>query len=139
YLERRITSLERHLANPVLSVAERLLLSGWISHLVQCGRMCTEDLASLPASRAFALIERSGASMFRGDALLFGRGVFPAQGYQLVEQARFDPAPPVFEPRIEAWAQVHLARNLLDFWSRAKMIREAGRVDPMLLRAFEHV
>lgn len=139
YLERRITSLERHLASPVLSAAERLLLSGWSSQLVQHGRACTEDFASLAAPQALALLERSGASMFRGDTLQLGRGVLPKQGYQLVEDMRFEPPPPVIEPKEEAWAQAHLARNLLDFWSRAKMIREASRVEPMILQAFEQV
>lgn len=139
YVERRITSLERHLANPILSVAERLLLSGWISHLAQYGRMCTEDFASLPPSRALVLIERCGASMFRSDALLFGRGA-PTNtvGYQLAEHAHFEP-PRESDPRVAAWVQVHLTRSLLDFWSRAKMVREASRVDPAIHRAFQHV
>lgn len=139
YVERRIASLERHLASPILSVAERLLMSGWIAHLAQYGRMCTEDFASLPPSRALVLIERCGASMFRSDALLFGRGAVPdTVGYQLAELACFEP-PHETDPRVAAWVQAHLSRNLLDFWSRAKMIREASCVDPSIHRAFQHV
>lgn len=78
--------------------------------------------------------------MFRSDALLFGHGTVPdTAGYQLAEHARFEPPPREIDRRVATWAEVHLARNLLDFWSRAKMMREASCVDPNIHRAFQHV
>lgn len=138
-VERRLAAIERHLANPVLSVAERLLLSGWISGLVLRARGLTDDLASLPPRRALALIERAGASAYRSDAFIFGRFVpeLPS-AYGPIDSVRFADGP-MPDPAVEAWAHVHLARNHLDFWSRAKMVREAARVNPTIAMVFEPV
>lgn len=136
YLEQRIEHIERHLANPVLSASERLLLSGWISSLVQWGRQSTDDFAHLAPRRALAIIERAGASAYRSDALVFGRFVSQLPvGLGAVHTSHFSDASAVGRVT-ESWAQVHLARNLVDFWSRAKMIHEAAMVNPLIGSAF---
>ncbi len=139
YVRDRIEVLERHAIKPILSVSERLLIAGWISHLVQGLRELTDDLAEHTAEDALALIERSGATAFRTETLLFGRGeTAPAVFGRVEKDSLSDPSLPA-SARAEAWSRVHLGRNLLDFWSRAKMIIEAGQTSPSLREAFAEV
>ncbi|MEZ4399359.1 MAG: CHAT domain-containing protein [Kofleriaceae bacterium] len=137
YVEQRVERLERHLANPVLSASERLLLSGWISSLIQWGRQSTDDFNELAPSRALALMERAGASAYRSDALVFGRSGAQLPGGPGAVHTTSFPEASTIDRVTDAWAQVHLARNLVDFWSRAKMIHEAAMVDPLIGAAFE--
>ncbi|WP_043434364.1 CHAT domain-containing protein [Cystobacter fuscus] len=147
YFDKRLQMLNREMANPHFSASERLLLSSWISNLLLNLRLSTDDLASLEPARALALLDVSGASAFRAETLLYGRGdagTFPEYTNYLAEdivgavERDVAGAKPEAEVSIVSlFSNLHDARHELDLWGRLTMILEASQESPLVREAFK--
>ncbi|MBN1210860.1 MAG: CHAT domain-containing protein [Myxococcaceae bacterium] len=148
YFERRLEVLNREVASPYLSASERMLLSSWIAHLLMNLRMSTDDLTALPPARALALLDVSGASSFRAETMLYGRGEagpFPEYTSYLaedmvgaVEREDRDAAEPAERASAAGlFSHLHDARHELDIWGRLTMIIEASQKSPYVREVFK--
>jgi CHAT domain-containing protein len=146
YVEQRIRTLNEELSSAGLSTPERLLLSGWISEFVQALREGTGDLAEVEPARALALIDLAGASAFRAEAFLFGCSESsPPPAYTSARPEDMRAAVRSLKGRTlkedtatpeSLFQHLHSARSDLDFWSRLKMVHEAGRENPRVREMF---
>ncbi|SES71359.1 CHAT domain-containing protein [Stigmatella erecta] len=147
YFEKRLEVLNREVATPYLSASERLLLSSWISHLLMNLRMSTDDLRELPPARALALLDASGASSFRAETLLYGRGEagsYPEYTNYLaedmvgaVERDASSVKPEEKASTAGLFSNLHDARHELDLWGRLTMIIEASQESPYVREVFK--
>ena len=146
YFDNRLRVLNQELANPHLSASERLLFSSWISTLLLHLRMSTDDLARLEPARALALLDVSGASAFRAESILYGRGepgTLPEYtnylAEDMVEAVERDVTGAVQESEVSSeavFSNLHDARHELDIWGRLTMIIEASEESPYVREAF---
>jgi hypothetical protein len=136
YFERRMRAIEAAMVDPLLSAAERAVLSGWLLRLA--ASLGAEEIRALPFARAIWLLERFGAAAYRADSLWFGRGEVaapPIIGPLSRERPR--PAPEAIHSDEErAWTMFHHAREVLDLWGRFRVADEVRRVDPYVDAAF---
>jgi CHAT domain-containing protein len=138
YFERRIHTIETAMADPLLSAAERAVLSGWLWRLATWFRPSSDAFRALPAERALWFLERFGAAAYRADALWFGRGeVVPPPfiglppGDFVLPTAEASPT-----ATAHAWTVFHHGREQLDLWGRFLVAEEVRRVNPYVNAAF---
>lgn len=137
YFERRIRTLEHAIRDPLLSSAERAVISGWLWRLGACLRPYADDLRALPAERALWFFERFGAAAYRADVLWFGRGEVVAPRMIGPPQDGSPPrGPAASTATADAWTIYHRAREQLDLWARFRVAEEVRRVNPYVDAAF---